>query len=262
MTAAPIESTRFDMGRVVGRTFSAVGANFVTFYLLGLMLVGAPLFLMQYGALGALSSAGTLDYASNPSAMFGPTYFIGLLLYLIGGFILQAAFTHGAFAHFNGQRAALGDLVATGARFFLVTLAIAILAALGMALGFLLLFVPGLILMTLWAVAVPAAVVERVGAFGALGRSRALTRNHRWAIFGLLVAMGILTYIITLLAQVIASAFAGAASVTPMAGMAVASALISPVAAIIGAASVSAIYFELRSVKEGIGPEQLASVFD
>ncbi|MGE0044975.1 MAG: hypothetical protein AB7J28_17090 [Hyphomonadaceae bacterium] len=252
---------RFDMGRVIARTFSAVGANFLVYYLLGLVLAGAPLLVMQLPGLNLLTSNDPAAFA-NPFAVFGPVYFSGLALYVIGAFVLQAAVTHGAVAHFNGQRASFGELLATGGRFFLVALGIAIVAGIGIGIGLVFLFVPGLILMTLWAVAVPSAVIERMGVFGAMGRSRNLTRSHRWAIFALLIAIGLLTYIISLVAQVVGGAVGQAAGGQVLLGMAVAGTLIAPVASVIGAVSASAIYFELRSVKEGVGPAQLASVFD
>jgi len=46
---------------------------------------------------------------------------------------------------------------------------------------------PGLIVFTMWFVATPACVVERLGPFRSMGRSRQLTKGHRWKIFGTIV---------------------------------------------------------------------------
>jgi len=48
------------------------------------------------------------------------------------------------------------------------------LAFVGLIVGFVFLVVPGLYLMTIWAVLLPVAVVERPGVFEAFGRSRQL----------------------------------------------------------------------------------------
>ncbi|MBV8190843.1 MAG: hypothetical protein JO339_26620 [Alphaproteobacteria bacterium] len=59
------------------------------------------------------------------------------------------------------------------------------------ALGFTLLIVPGLWVLTIWMVAMPALIVERIGMGEALNRSTALTRHRRWRVFG--------TFIVTVL---------------------------------------------------------------
>ena len=47
-----------------------------------------------------------------------------------------------------------------------------LLAGICIALGFVLLIVPGLVLLTIWAVIAPVIVIERTGALEAFGRSR------------------------------------------------------------------------------------------
>ncbi|HEX5893307.1 MAG TPA: hypothetical protein VFY33_00620 [Solirubrobacterales bacterium] len=62
-----------------------------------------------------------------------------------------------------------------------------ILAAIGIGIGLALLIVPGLILITIWAVVAPAIVVEGAGVIGAFGRSRDLVRGNGWPVFGAIV---------------------------------------------------------------------------
>jgi hypothetical protein len=56
-------------------------------------------------------------------------------------------------------------------------------AALAVGIGFVLLVVPGLILLTIWAVFQPVIVLERPPGFQALGRSRDLVRGNGWRVF-------------------------------------------------------------------------------
>lgn len=70
-----------------------------------------------------------------------------------------------------------------------------VLAGLGVAVGLLLLIVPGLILLTWWSVIVPVVVLERVPAMESFGRSRELVRGHGWNVFGVIA----LTVLILLL---------------------------------------------------------------
>lgn len=63
-------------------------------------------------------------------------------------------------------------------------------------IGLVLLIIPGLILLTIWAVTSPTIVSERSGAIEAFGRSRELVRGQGWRVFGViaiayLIAVGL-----------------------------------------------------------------------
>ena len=62
-----------------------------------------------------------------------------------------------------------------------------ILAGLGIALGLLLLIVPGLVLLTWWILIVPVIVLEQRRAGESFSRSRELVRGHGWGVFGVIV---------------------------------------------------------------------------
>jgi hypothetical protein len=62
-----------------------------------------------------------------------------------------------------------------------------LLAALGITVGFLLLIVPGLVLITLWLLIVPAIMLESRGVFESFGRSRQLVSGQGWNVFGVIV---------------------------------------------------------------------------
>lgn len=72
---------------------------------------------------------------------------------------------------------------------FVVALLIITLAG---ALGFTLLVVPGVILLTWWAVTPVVVVAEGRGALGALGRSRRLVQGHFWHVLATILAGSIL----------------------------------------------------------------------
>jgi len=62
-----------------------------------------------------------------------------------------------------------------------------ILAGLGIALGLVLLIVPGLFLMTIWLLIVPAIMLEGCGVSAAFSRSQELVRGYGWSVFGVIV---------------------------------------------------------------------------
>jgi hypothetical protein len=62
-----------------------------------------------------------------------------------------------------------------------------ILAGLGIAVGLVLLIVPGLVLLTWWVLIIPVIVLEGKSAGEAFSRSRELVRGHGWSVFGVIV---------------------------------------------------------------------------
>lgn len=79
----------------------------------------------------------------------------------------------------DGRRdSSIGDLVNAASPVILPLFLAGLLAGLGIALGLILLIVPGLILLTIWSVIAPVIVLERTGVMAAFGRSRELVRGH------------------------------------------------------------------------------------
>lgn len=77
--------------------------------------------------------------------------------------------------------------------------------ALGIAIGigFLLLIVPGLIVLTLWIFVIPAIVLENRGIGDAFGRSRELVRGNGWNVFGVIVLTFVLLFGVSLAIRLI-----------------------------------------------------------
>jgi hypothetical protein len=113
---------------------------------------------------------------------------VGTLLGIVGTFWLQGALVSAradvrdgradlsigeTFRHVQPR---LGSLVGAG-----------LLAGLGIAVGFILLIVPGLYLLTIWSLVIPVVVLERVPAMDSFGRSRELVRGNGWNVFGVIV---------------------------------------------------------------------------
>jgi hypothetical protein len=69
---------------------------------------------------------------------------------------------------------------------------VGVLATLGLIGAGLLLIVPALYLLTMWAVLLPVVVVERPGVFDAFGRSRQLVRGNGWKVFGIILLLGLI----------------------------------------------------------------------
>jgi hypothetical protein len=134
----------------------------------------------------------------------------------------------------------IGSLFESAAPFVAPLIGAGILAGLGILVGFILLIVPGLYLLTIWALIAPVIVLEGTGVMDAFGRSRALVRGNGWQVFGVIVLVFILNGIA---AVVLGSIFTGIASNTVGYGIStlVANTLIAPISGIVTAV----MYFEL-----------------
>jgi hypothetical protein len=69
-----------------------------------------------------------------------------------------------------------------------------ILAGLGIAVGLVLLIVPGLVLLTWWSLIGPAIVLEGKGVMDAFGRSRELVRGYGWSVFTVVILTVLISF--------------------------------------------------------------------
>lgn len=72
-----------------------------------------------------------------------------------------------------------------------------ILAGIGIAIGLLLLIVPGLFLLTIWSMLVPVIVLERRSTGEAFTRSREVVRGHGWSVFGIVILTFLIVVIVS-----------------------------------------------------------------
>lgn len=156
----------------------------------------------------------------------------------------------------RGRNASIGDCLGRGFSVLLPVLGVALLQALIIFVGFILCVIPGIVLSVQLAVAVPAAVEERPGVIGALRRSRDLTRGNGWPVFCVLFVLGLLGYA---LGYVMARALGPGALASY--GQYVQFGL-QIVTTALSATAGAVMYYRLRSSKESVDLENLASVFD
>ena len=116
-----------------------------------------------------------------------------------------AAIVIGIVMTFYLYAAMVRDTVSPGFRRFWPWLGIYILATLAIGLGFVLLIVPGLILLTRWAAVLPLVIAGRVPAFDSFGASWNAVRGRSWSVFGAgfilvlgMIALGIIVGLTTL----------------------------------------------------------------
>jgi len=132
----------------------------------------------------------------------------------------------------------------------------ALLVGAGVFIGFLAFIIPGLVLLTQWAVAVPVVVCEVRSPPQAIGRSRQLVHGHGWQVFSVLIV----TFLLVLVADTALSALANAVSNSNIA-FAIANLVAGTLTAPIFALSSAVLYLELLRLKgEQLPPANVARV--
>lgn len=146
------------------------------------------------------------------------------------------------------------------ARFFAVAI-LTLLWGLGVLFGYTLFIFPALILLSAWALAVPALIDENCGIIEAFSRSRDLTRGHRLVIFAVLFA---LLFSIMFVYGVTVGAAVNMGLDGDAEGGLLARALMLPATWLGGMlllATIASLYVEARLANEGSLPGQIDKVF-
>jgi hypothetical protein len=244
-----------DIGHVIQTLFAVLGRNFTTFFVLSLLLSGLP------SAVVGLLQTELRD--SGAVTVFNTWTLLGVLVAIVSAMVLQGTLVFGTVSDLNGKRPAISQSLAVGLRAFLPLIGIAILGGLGVIVGFVLLIVPGIVLMVVWSVVAPAYVAESRGVLEAFSRSVELTRGNRWRIF----ALGLIYFVAIILMSLVIGALGGVVTVAareagPLVTAVVVNPLYNALSAMIGATGAAVLYVELRRAKEGLGVDALAAIFD
>ena len=260
---ADAHSGSISIGEIIASTFATIGRN--PLVILGTTLVVQIISVAMQVAMQAI--AHQPENIGHPRAVLGPTMLTGLigLLMLV---VVHIVLVRATAADADGRRADLGECLGGAARFILPLIGLYVLMYLGMVAGMLLLIVPGVILALMWSAAGPALIVERIGVIAAFGRSRALTKGHRWAIFGLWLLVGALFWMVMAvvmlatvgtfsLARLGALSSAGQLPIAYHAVSVVTGTLLTAVTGVLFAR----LYFALREAAEGPGNAELADIF-
>lgn len=223
------------LSEVLGRTWKLYTSFFARFFVL------AAIVFLAVNAVFAVAAA-VLDSSSDGQAAV--IWLIGMAASVVGTFWLQGAMV------FAVQDVQDGTFDTPTAEVFrrvqphLVTLILAgLLAGIAIGIGFLLIVVPGLVLLTIWSLIAPAIVVEGKSVSEAFGRSRELVRGNGWTVFGVVLVTTVLTLVAGGVLRAIFSFLPRFLEI--LVGSTVASAVVAPFNAI----ALTVMFFALRSAK-------------
>lgn len=162
------------------------------FTLVGLLVlvVAVPDALLQYSLLSATTAAFERSTSAAVTGIDDGSTFIvimsGMLLWLLattGAALLSGSLIHAVVDVQRAGRASAGECLKRGLKTLPMVFVVSLLYAIVSAIGYLLLIVPGVIVSLMFAVSVPAAIVEKLGPIEAMKRSRELTDGYKGLIF-------------------------------------------------------------------------------
>jgi hypothetical protein len=157
-----------------------------------LLLIAFVIYLIAAVIAGVLSLIG----------IFGQL--LGVLIGLIAAFVLLASLVKAVQDIRDGRaELSLGETVSAARPSIGPVAGASILAWIAILIGLALVLVPGLWLITIWAVIVPVIVIERAGVSASFGRSRQLVRGYGWHVFFTVVLVWLILIVVELVLGVI-----------------------------------------------------------
>jgi hypothetical protein len=174
---------KLDVGATLSRVFELYRQQ------AGVLLPAAAIIFLIPGVAALLVGGGT--------AAVGLALLVSLAG-IVAGFWYQGVVVAAVQDMEDGRRDfSVGDLFESVRPYVGPLIGAGILAGLGVAAGLLLLIVPGLILLTWWALIAPVIVLERTGVMQAFGRSRELVRGHGWQVFAIIVLLAVIQAVVS-----------------------------------------------------------------
>jgi hypothetical protein len=137
------------------------------------LLIAFVIYLVAAAVVALLSLAGSVGT------------FLGLIIGVIAAFLVQAALVKAVQDVRDGRADLnLGETVSAVVPYLPAVIGASILAGIGIAIGFALIIVPGLILLTFWSLIVPCIVIGGEGVFSSFSKSWRTVRGYAWHVFG------------------------------------------------------------------------------
>lgn len=240
----------FDVVGILRRGVSIALANAVPFGALAL-IVTSPMFLY-----------GLLVFSGGPSGSMLTPVLASILQWLLNSAAI-AALVFGTIRAMRNYTTNLKELMNRGVALVFPVIWVIVVVSFAIGIGMLLFIVPGLILYTMFWVAIPVAVIERRNVIDSLKRSIELTRGNRWRIFGLIVLL-VVTYLgagFVLNSVFGVGAAPGGESGATVFGLIV-SWILQAVFAVLFAVVIAISYHDLRLAREGGSLDEIAAVFE
>ena len=223
------------VGEILGEAWGLYTKFFKRFF-----IIAAVVYVVVTLVSALVSTA--LGHGAGVAILLAP---LNAVVSIVGTFWLQGALVYAVEDVRDGRIDTTVEQVFERVRPYLATLVLTgLLAGLGIAVGFVLLIVPGCILLTWWCLIAPVVVLEGKPIGESFSRSRELVRGHGWTVFGAViiaiigtaVASGIISGIFSFLGSFLRTWIGGT----------IAGAVTGPFLAV----TLTLLYFKLRDLRE------------
>ena len=262
----------FRVGDVLSRSWRLFAGNLLFFLLVPvvlyvIMVIAFVLFGMTFFFAG---------WASGSPAFFFLGGGLAIIVVLSVTMIGQGLLLLGAFQRLRGQPLRIGEVLQRVLNRFFPLLGLSIVWGLALLLavvvtGFVFgllaallgplaivlvpaAYVPSAILLVMWAVIVPACIVEGLGPIGSMSRSADLTKGYRWRIFGIMLLLMLLSVGGAIVQMMLGAVSQGLAGIFAIIWFVVWIAYWN--------CAIIMTYHDLRVAKEGIDTAQIGAVFE
>jgi hypothetical protein len=231
-----------DVGRLFADSLAVYGRYLWLFILLSAAVVVPADVIVQGVGLEMLTSS----YDESPD--IAETIVPSIVEFLVVAPIVAAICIYALHQIAAGERPSAAEVFVAGFEAFTPLFGAVLLAALGIALGFVLLIVPGIYLAIRWYFVPQAVVIEGARGAGALSRSTQIVTGYWWRTFGLVLLANIAIVIPGLLLVLPFSAIAESTdrAVWQLVGSTIATSVTTPFVALFS----TLLYYDLRARAE------------
>lgn len=178
----------------------------------------------------------------------GVGLFLGWLVTVVAAFLVQAALVKAVQDVRDGRvDLNLGETVSAVLPFLGTVVIASILAGIGIGIGFVLIIVPGLVLLTFWSLIVPSIVIGGEGVLGSFRKSWRTVRGYAWHVFGTYVLVFLILIVFDIVLGLILLALPVVAR--NLISSVVSGTLVAPFLALV----VTLIYYRLTAAAEARG---------
>lgn len=222
--SAPVSPAPLDPSDTIANAFRTYTSNIGTLLPIALVLYAIPSLL----ALVLTGTGGTLLLLVL--SVIASTLFTGIVVELVRD------------VEDGTLDSSVGDLISSVTPLLAPLIGLAILQGIAQTIGLAFFLAPGLFLLTIWAVTVPSLLLERLGVFASFSRSSYLVKGNGWQVFGVILAIFVLTVALRILVAAITLPLGDAVS-------AIITWLFAAAVAPIGAIVATVLYLRLRTAR-------------
>lgn len=248
----------FSAGKVLGESFKIMFKHFATIFTITFVASLPATILTVHDALKEVEPKVEEEFTLESFQKEMRQGQLQTNVLLLCSSLCSGAVAFAVYQSLRGKSATIA--AALGSMFvrFLPLVGVAICSTFLMGVGLVLLIIPGLIFATMVYVASPVCVVEKRGVFASMHRSRELTSGYRWRVFVVMVGVNLIMFVVALILGV----GVGLSTDVPPAFVAALEVVVQLVQTAWNATAAALSYYHLRSIKESVDVEDVASMFD